>query len=195
MTHGLRHSRSIVTIRTYVFRVTGIIIGDQLAATREKQLLFFAGYSVQCAAAISLLKLTDRIQEVAENFELQIHAFHIYGKENTIPESLSRLVTSGDYSLNQVILHEAIVKFRIRPSFNMFSNRRNRKFRRFVSLSQDKWAVAYDYLSISWQLEVPYLHPPIPLIQKTLNKPMEGKVISTVEVCAHEDGIKIDYPR
>ncbi|KAA6366796.1 MAG: hypothetical protein EZS28_037676 [Streblomastix strix] len=41
------------------------------------------------AAAISLLKLTDRILEVAEDFDLQIIAFHINGKQNTIPYSLS----------------------------------------------------------------------------------------------------------
>ncbi|KAA6321529.1 MAG: hypothetical protein EZS28_054545, partial [Streblomastix strix] len=118
------------------------------------------------AAAISLLKLTDRILEVAEDLELQIHAFHIHGKENTIPDSLSRLVTSGDYSLKEEILQEVLLMLKIRPSIDMFSNRRNRKFRRFMSLSQDKWAVAQDCLPISWQLEVPYLHQPIPLIQQ-----------------------------
>ncbi|KAA6385495.1 MAG: hypothetical protein EZS28_018983, partial [Streblomastix strix] len=60
------------------------------------------------AAAISLLKLTDRILEVAEDLELQMHAFHIHGKENTIPDSLSRLATSGDYSLKEEILQEVL---------------------------------------------------------------------------------------
>jgi hypothetical protein len=128
------------------------------------------------AAAISLLKLTDRILEVAEDLELQMHAFHIHGKDHTIPDSLSRHATSGDLSLKEEILQEVLLMLKIRPSIDMFSNRRNRKLRRFVSLSQDKWAVAQDCLSISWQLEVPYLHRPIPLIQQTLNKLMKEKV-------------------
>ncbi|KAA6390376.1 MAG: hypothetical protein EZS28_014094, partial [Streblomastix strix] len=165
-------SHSVATTSHPNNGLTGIIIGDQLAATREKQRPFIESYSVQEAAAISLLKLTDRILEVAEDSELQIRAFHIYGKENTISDSISRLVTSGDYSFKEEILQNVLIMLKIRPSIDMFSNRRNRKFVKFVSLSQDKWAVAQDCLSISWQLEVPYLHPPIPLIQQTLNKLM-----------------------
>ncbi|KAA6357873.1 MAG: hypothetical protein EZS28_046601, partial [Streblomastix strix] len=127
------------------------------------------------AAAISLLKLTDRILEVAEDLNLQIHAFHILGKENTIPVSLSRLATTGDYSLKEENLHEVHLTLTISPSIDMFPNRRNRKFRRFVSLSQDKWAVAQDCLSILWQLEVLYLLPSILLMQKTPNKLTEEK--------------------
>ncbi|KAA6403650.1 MAG: hypothetical protein EZS28_000825 [Streblomastix strix] len=80
------------------------------------------------AAATSPLKLNDRKLEVAEDLDLLIHALHIHGKENMIPDSLSRLGTSGDYSLKEDILQK-----------------------------------------------VPYLHPPIPLIQQTLNKLMKEK--------------------
>ncbi|KAA6364433.1 MAG: hypothetical protein EZS28_040041, partial [Streblomastix strix] len=137
----------------------------------------FSAYNLnRGAAVISLIKLTDRILEVEEDLVLQISAFQIHEKENTLPYSLFKISKLSDYYLKEEILHEVLVMLKIRPSINTFSNRRNRKFRRFVSLSQDKWAVAQDCLSISWQLEVPYLHPPIPLIQQTLNKLIKEKI-------------------
>jgi FAD/FMN-containing dehydrogenase len=86
------------------------------------------------AAAASLHKLTDRILKIAEDLNIQIHSFHIKGKSNIIPDSLSRLATSGDYSLKEEILHEALMMLRIKPTVDMFANRRNKKFRRFASL-------------------------------------------------------------
>jgi hypothetical protein len=86
-----------------------------------------AAYNInRGASAISLHKLTDKILELIENMNLQIHAFHIPGKTNIIPDSLSRLATSGDYSLREEVLQEILQQFKIRPTIDMFSNRRNR---------------------------------------------------------------------
>ncbi|KAA6367189.1 MAG: putative reverse transcriptase, partial [Streblomastix strix] len=122
------------------------------------------------AAAVSLQRLTDKILEKLEDLGLQIQAFHIHGIENTIPDSLSRLATSGDYSLRSEVLLEVLSQFQVKPTIDMFSNRRNRKFKRFVSVTRDRWAVTQDSLSMSWKSEIPYLHPPIPLIPATLSK-------------------------
>jgi hypothetical protein len=83
--------------------------------------------------------------------------------------------------INQQILNEALHILRVKPSIDLFSNRRNRRLKRFVSLIPDSWAVAQDSLSIPWKGEVPYLHPPIPLIQVTLNK-LEKEKVSAVMV-------------
>ncbi|KAA6397704.1 MAG: putative Transposon Ty3-I Gag-Pol polyprotein, partial [Streblomastix strix] len=53
------------------------------------------------AAATALAKLVDRTLETADNYNLQLHAYHIPGTQNKIPDSLSRLATSGDYMINQ----------------------------------------------------------------------------------------------
>ncbi|KAA6376769.1 MAG: hypothetical protein EZS28_027703, partial [Streblomastix strix] len=45
------------------------------------------------AAAASLRKLTDRILKIVEDLYIHIHSFHIQGKTNIIPDSLSRLAT------------------------------------------------------------------------------------------------------
>ncbi|KAA6401465.1 MAG: hypothetical protein EZS28_002999, partial [Streblomastix strix] len=107
------------------------------------------------AAATALAKLVDRTLETADNYNLQLHAYHIPGTQNKIPDSLSRLATSGDYIINEQIHNEALHILRVKPSIDLFSNRRNRRFKRFVSLIPDSWAVAQDSLSIPWKGEVP----------------------------------------
>jgi hypothetical protein len=114
--------------------------------------------------ASALAKLVDRTLDTAEKLNIQLHAFHIPGLQNKVPDSLSRLATSGDYTIDQEILNEALHILKVRPTIDMFANRKNRRCKRFVSLVPDNWAVAQDSLSVSWKGEVPYLHPPIPPI-------------------------------
>ncbi|KAA6383384.1 MAG: hypothetical protein EZS28_021091 [Streblomastix strix] len=71
---------------------------------------------------------------------------------------------------------------RIKPTADMFANRRNKKFRRFVSLVQDNQAIAQDCLSIPKGQELPYLHPPIPLIQPTINKVIRERITAVLVV-------------
>ncbi|KAA6313246.1 MAG: hypothetical protein EZS28_055788, partial [Streblomastix strix] len=104
------------------------------------------------------------------------------GVTNRIPDSLSRLATSGDYSLHQEVFEEALRSLRTRPSIDMFANRKNRKLKRFVSLTLDNWAVGQDCMSLPWKGELPYLHPPLPMIQATLNKVREENVAALIVV-------------
>ncbi|KAA6396105.1 MAG: putative Pol polyprotein [Streblomastix strix] len=133
------------------------------------------------SAAVALVKLTDRILETADP-NLQLHVFHIPGKLNVIPDSLSRFATSGDYQIHQDVLMEALFALQVRPSIDMFANRRNRKFKRFLTLVLDNWAMGQDCLSHPWSGEVPYLHPPIPMIQATLNKAKQEGVPAVIVV-------------
>ncbi|KAA6352954.1 MAG: hypothetical protein EZS28_051519, partial [Streblomastix strix] len=96
------------------------------------------------AAAIALAKLVNRTLETADIYNLQLHVYHIPGTQNKIPDSLSRLATSGDYIINEQIHNEALHILKVKPSIDLFSNRRNRRFKRFVSLIPDSWAVAQD---------------------------------------------------
>ncbi|KAA6379565.1 MAG: hypothetical protein EZS28_024905, partial [Streblomastix strix] len=122
------------------------------------------------AAAISPQKLTNKILEKVEDLRPQIQAFHIHGKENMIPNSFSRLATSGDYSLRSEVLLEVLSQISVKPTKDMYSNRRSRKFKRFVSATHDRWAATQDSLSMSWKSEIPYLIPLISPIPATLSK-------------------------
>ncbi|KAA6394292.1 MAG: hypothetical protein EZS28_010178 [Streblomastix strix] len=84
------------------------------------------------AATASFLKLTDRILKVVEDLNIQIHSFHIKRKTNLIPVSLSRLATSGGYSLKEEILQEAPTMLRIEPKVDM------RKCRRLKDRTKDE---------------------------------------------------------
>ncbi|KAA6357184.1 MAG: hypothetical protein EZS28_047289, partial [Streblomastix strix] len=121
-------------------------------------------------AAVLHPKLSDKILEKVEDLGLQIQQFHIYEIDNTILHFLSRLATSGDYTLRSEVLLDVLSQFQVKPTIDMLNNRRNRKFKRFMSVTQERWAVTQDSLSMSWKSEIPYLHPPIPLIPATLSK-------------------------
>ncbi|KAA6381033.1 MAG: hypothetical protein EZS28_023444, partial [Streblomastix strix] len=137
------------------------------------------------AAAISLLKLTDRILEVAEDLELQIHAFHIHGKESTIPDSLSRITTSDDYSLNEEILQQKVQEV-CQPVAGQMGGS--------PGLSVDIMATRGTVSTPTYpsdtanskqangRLDISFDDPPI-------------LTITTVVTCTHEDDIKTDYPK
>ncbi|KAA6404405.1 MAG: hypothetical protein EZS28_000064 [Streblomastix strix] len=48
-----------------------------------------------------------------------LHQFHIPEETNKIPDSLSRLTTSGDYSLHQEVFEESMRSLKIRPSIEI----------------------------------------------------------------------------
>ncbi|KAA6383701.1 MAG: hypothetical protein EZS28_020772 [Streblomastix strix] len=128
------------------------------------------------AAVPALASLVDRILQEAEHLQLQISAFHIPGKENVIADLLSGLAISGDYEIRKEVLQEALSHLYIRPTIDIFANRRNRKCKRFCSLIWDQWAETQDGFKMSWRKEAPLQHPPILLIQRVINKIMKDQI-------------------
>ncbi|KAA6389941.1 MAG: hypothetical protein EZS28_014530 [Streblomastix strix] len=88
------------------------------------------------AAAVALANQVDRTLEIVENYNLQLHAYLIPRTQNMIPDSLSRLSTSENYMINQQILNEALHILKVKPSIDLFQNRKNRRFKRFISAEQ-----------------------------------------------------------
>ncbi|KAA6379654.1 MAG: hypothetical protein EZS28_024818 [Streblomastix strix] len=122
------------------------------------------------AAASALCKLVDQILQILENVKIQFSAFHIPGKDNKVADSLSRLFTSGDNGIRKEVLDEALQELAMQPTIDYFANRRNCKRKRFYSLIWDPWAQGQDGMKENWYKETSLLHPPIPLIQRVLNK-------------------------
>ncbi|KAA6373649.1 MAG: putative Pol polyprotein, partial [Streblomastix strix] len=133
------------------------------------------------AAAPALASLIDKILQLAELLQVQISAFHIPGRVNNVADFLSRLATSGDYEVRQEVLKEALFQLKIKPTIDIFANRKNRKCRCFYSLVWDRWAETQDGFKMSWKKEIPLLHPPIMLIQRVLYKitkdQIEGEIV------------------
>jgi hypothetical protein len=67
-------------------------------------------------------------------------------------------------------------KLNISPNLDVFSTRKNRVLPRYCSIRIDNHAFARDGLQINWNNITPWLHPPIPLINRCLNKVIEEKV-------------------
>ncbi|KAA6363873.1 MAG: hypothetical protein EZS28_040600, partial [Streblomastix strix] len=130
-----------------------------------------AAFNIQKGAtAIQLANLIDRVIQEAEAFKIQISARYVPRMDNTIADSQFRLETGRIYMINCQILTEALYQLQVCPSIDAFTNRRNRKCRRFCSLIVDLWAIKQDGLSSAWNREVPLIHPQIPLIQRSHNK-------------------------
>ncbi|KAA6396719.1 MAG: hypothetical protein EZS28_007756 [Streblomastix strix] len=79
------------------------------------------------AAAPVLASLVNKLMEKLEYMEMIFTAFHVIGKSNEVVDALSRLLTSGDFKINQEVLQEALRVFDIKPTIDVFANRHNRK--------------------------------------------------------------------
>ncbi|KAA6357644.1 MAG: hypothetical protein EZS28_046829 [Streblomastix strix] len=120
--------------------------------------------------------MLDRILQIAENRVMQISAMHIPGKNNQVADSISRLAMSGDFQIRQEVLVDALQRLKMKPSLDVFANRRNRQCKRFYSLMPDSWLKGQDGLSKCWIGEISLLHPPILFIWRTINKIMGKKI-------------------
>ncbi|KAA6357002.1 MAG: hypothetical protein EZS28_047471, partial [Streblomastix strix] len=124
--------------------------------------------------------LVNRILLLAEQQKWKVEAQHIPGVMNKEPDSLSRLDRSGDYAINKDILHTALMKLKVVITMDAFATRINRQHRKFCSVTKDIWAMARDGLTISWENQIPLLHPPIPLLLRTIRKVKEDQVRTAV---------------
>jgi hypothetical protein len=138
------------------------------------------------AAAPSLYLYLRRLLDKAEKMNLTLTAVHIPGVENTTTDSLSCLELSGDYQIKKPVILEVLKKLQFRPNVDLFARKSNAILRNFCSLKlakeKEKERVARmrngkpemsrlgNAFQIKWSKMNPIIHPPIPLIMKSLRK-------------------------
>lgn len=61
-------------------------------------------------------------------------------------------------------------------SINLFTNRKNRKYRRFANIKPELWSENHDGIAISWHGELPFLHSPILIIHSVHQKAKLEKI-------------------
>ncbi|KAA6355550.1 MAG: putative Transposon Tf2-6 polyprotein [Streblomastix strix] len=132
------------------------------------------------AAAGPLAQITIRILNWAESRDIQLQPIHIPGMMNTTADALSRLARSGDYSISPVRVHLIMNKFGIQAQIDAFSTRKNKVLKQYCSSREDRKALSRDGLAISWNSQLIWAHPPIPLIAKCLQKIIQEKVDLTI---------------
>jgi hypothetical protein len=112
--------------------------------------------------------------------KLQIQISHIAGVNNGIADALSRLSRAGDYIVKPEIFQITCETMGIEPTIDLFSQHFNHLLPRFVSTSAGNGEEAVDALEQVWTGELPWIHPPIPLISTVLNMIKRDKIQAMV---------------
>jgi hypothetical protein len=123
--------------------------------------------------AQNLYMTTRKIWYMIDKNGLALKAVHIPGKLNTTMDKLSCLEMSGDYSLPRKTFQFIQETLRCYLIVDMFASKKNQLLKKYASVipTKDPDNVK-NALRIDWRKFVypMLLHPPIPLILKTIQK-------------------------
>ncbi|XP_077128602.1 uncharacterized protein LOC143784335 isoform X4 [Ranitomeya variabilis] len=118
----------------------------------------------------TLMSSATEILNLAESHLTSLTALHIRGASNQQADFLSRhTLRQGEWCLNQQIFLD-IISLWGRPQIDLFATRKNRKVRRFASLSPADHPDILDALQAPWQFSLAYAFPPIILLPQVIRK-------------------------
>ncbi|VDH99325.1 Hypothetical predicted protein [Mytilus galloprovincialis] len=124
----------------------------------------------QGGSVLPLLEITKQIWHWCIKNKVLLSAVHIPGKENIIPDNLSRNFNdTSEWKLNESVFNEVTKHFFI-PDTDLFASRLNKQLNNFVSWFPDPDAYATDAFSFSWHKLYPYIFPPFSQISRVLQK-------------------------
>ncbi|KAA6359516.1 MAG: hypothetical protein EZS28_044957, partial [Streblomastix strix] len=121
-------------------------------------------------AASAILHLVREIFLLLNNLDIMIYTEHLPGLENSTTDALSCLSWIGDQQINPVLLNEALRQINFQPTLDAFSHKTNKQLKRYCSPQEENKAIARNALNIPWTSELPFLHPPIGLFLKVIQK-------------------------
>ncbi|KAA6367671.1 MAG: hypothetical protein EZS28_036802 [Streblomastix strix] len=98
------------------------------------------------------------------------------GVKNEVADALSRLTRSGDYELKEKIFRQTCLQMNFNPTIDLFSQHFNNLLPRFMSTIIGRGKIAIDALNQTWKMELPWIHPPIPLLPAVLKKIREEQI-------------------
>jgi hypothetical protein len=129
--------------------------------------------------------------------QIRIECSHIRGEENQTADSLSRLSKSGDYSLKEGVLERAETMLGEPAEVDLFARRTNRQKERYctVEVDNDRHVIARDAMSIRWTGWTALIHPPIPMIVRTLTKIQREGTRAIVIVPAWKGALRMERLR
>jgi hypothetical protein len=155
------------------------------------------GLTVQCdnlvtvynlqrqGAGPALLRLTQKIFSILTAQDIRLHVCHIPGVQNVLSDALSRLEITGDYQLDPEVYRNSMAMLRFTPTIDLFAHCQNKKCQRFVALPgvRAAGATALDAFDIQdWSKELPYIFPPVQVIDRVLQRIALDKATAVVVV-------------
>ncbi|CAG2203473.1 unnamed protein product [Mytilus edulis] len=130
----------------------------------------------QGGSVLPLLEITKQIWHWCIKNKVLLSAVHIPGKENIIPDNLSRNFNdTSEWKLNESVFNEVTKHFFI-PDTDLFASRLNKQLNNFVSWFPDPDAYATDAFSFSLHKLYPYIFPPFSQISRVLQKIEDDQV-------------------
>lgn len=140
-----------------------------------------AKLSILCdntAAVRAIQKTAARSKEINDimrkimpwlwNRGVRFEIAHIAGRDNTIPDELSRVKDEEDWKLRENLFYRAQLLFRLRVAIDRFASDRNHMVPRFNA----RWACpgveAVNAFAQDWSRDINWVNPPFSLISKVL---------------------------
>ncbi|KAA6375674.1 MAG: putative Transposon Tf2-6 polyprotein [Streblomastix strix] len=127
-------------------------------------------------ASTSLIKKIKQVRQTKEKLRIQIQITHLPGVKNEIADALSRLSRAGDYKQKEKIFQQICLPMNLNPTIDLFSQHFNNLPPRFMSTIKGHGKIAIDALNQTCMKELPWIHPPIPLIPAVLKKIREEQI-------------------
>jgi hypothetical protein len=135
-------------------------------------------------AGPALLRMTREIFKLLQKLDIRLHIQHIPGVQNVLVDSLSRMEATGDFALRPDLFLYAIRTLRVEPTIDLFAHSKNNKCPRFCALPSalSGSSEISDAFSIPWTREIPYIFPPVQIIDKVLQKIVQERVTALLVV-------------
>ena len=129
----------------------------------------------------SMFKVTQELFQILEKNGINMQVRHIAGRLNVLADQLSRRhqMKQTEWSLHPQILNR-LWKVIEKPQIDLFATRHNAKMTLFVSPIPDPEAWAVDAMSISWDALHAYAFPPIPLLNRVVEKARRHNCVITL---------------
>jgi hypothetical protein len=122
-----------------------------------------------------LLHLTRAIFRLLYALDIRLFVSHIPGKDNDFVDALSRMEVTGDYSLKSDVYRNALQMLQVQPTIDLFAHAQNYKCPRYAALPNlaqglSKGAAVLDAFTIDWRREIPYIFPPVQILDRVLEE-------------------------
>ncbi|KAA6400245.1 MAG: putative Transposon Ty3-I Gag-Pol polyprotein [Streblomastix strix] len=123
--------------------------------------------------------LTEKIQQVfylVKRLKLQITTIHIPGKLNSTTDSLSRLCRSGDYAQKDGMIQMICRTWNYMPQIDIFAIQYNKLINNYITVDfNDLGTHFHNAFNYKWSKVKLYIHPPIPVLSRVLQKMKQDK--------------------